>query len=371
MPPQRRAEVAFVSLDRFATQRASGLDGFRQLSNTVAFDDSWWLVAQETVPSPQAALMRSEDGTVWEEVATIPAAAGAELDISRLASIKDALVALGTEGVPVGPDFFRTVAGELKLWRYSPDGVVIPEVVAAEPDRVFRYPSLATSGDVVLVQAESHHLQPFDRANEFDPALRSQIRNGTFNLSRDRGRLSGDQRRDFGLPAFRLPSDPDLDTSRIFRSSSSGEWEEVDFDLDFVGQIVRAPEGGFLVTSNQGMTYTSALGTSWKRNPRSDIGYYAVTTNGCWSTVGTETSLSSIRVAKSDSNCPSELTKLWFFIRLPVIAAVCSIGSPPVLRVNWEGMEITSLHRGHLDLARPGDRKQANVQSPRREPLSA
>ena len=201
-----QSQVAYISEDRFAIRGTSGLDGFRQLSNTVEFEGGWWLVAQETVPASTALLMRSVDGTEWETTSAINAAPGLNLDIARLALIGDGLVALGTEGDPIGPDFFRTVEGDLKLWR-SGNGILwVPEVVApAETGRIFQHLGLATSDDIVMVQAESHSLSPFEVANRIDPELQAAIRSGVLSLFWSESQLEWHLDR-FRVLGFHLPA---------------------------------------------------------------------------------------------------------------------------------------------------------------------
>ena len=115
----------------------------------------------------------------------------------------------------------------------------------------------------------------------------------------------------------------------------------MDFDIDFVGPIVRAPEGGFLVTSNQGIPFTSAFGNSWKRNPRSDIGCYQSDDQRLLMQDRAEMS----RVIDPDREERFRLPAGWTDCQLApaatVIAAVCSNSSSPVMTVAWKGMELS------------------------------
>jgi hypothetical protein len=349
--------VAFINDDTFPMFVVSGLKGFVSLTEPVFFDGRWWIIGNRPDLFPQAVVLASEDGRLWERLTEIPVDIGRSVRIDQLTTVDGALIAVGTEGTLIGPTFYSALSGTLGLWR-SEDGVRwIPGTVdPGDPTLAFTDIRLAVSGRSALLQATANSTAAASAALRLPAPLQPALSEGRLHLWPQGTRLVvlgplGIQVDETALSQVTTRSSP-----RVFRSDSLVEWNEVQVRFDLDGAIVSAPEGGFVVGTG-GAAFTSAYGVIWSPNPRAyDAGAFQDWGKGI---LGLSWEAGSQRIDLIDSEgqlavqLPPEMLPCWVEGSNDLLAAACfDIPAFPASVVPLDGFEL-SQNGAWLELRNP------------------
>ena len=358
----RQPRVAFISDDTFPMFVVSGLKGFLSLTEPVFFDDRWWIVGNGP---DQAVVLSSDDGRLWEASSEIEGQGEASVRIDQLTTHDGALIAVGTEGTTVGPDFYSALAGTLSLWR-SGDGVRwVPEMVDAGTGRVaFTDTRLATSGRSIVLQATVHATAPAVAALRLPAAVLPALAEGRLFLRPQATRLVVTAPLGIQVDETALSQVSVAPSTRLFRSSSFGAWEEIDLQFNVNGPVVAAPEGGFVVGTG-GAAFTSAFGVNWAPNSR----VYDASSYQDWGEgiMGLRWELGSqiIELKEQDGELvirlPPEMGLCFVEGSNGLLAAACA--EPPAPRpqaVGWNGFEL-SLDGPWLEMRAPDEVRRFRV----------
>jgi hypothetical protein len=337
---------AFVSDETFPIFVASGLKGFASLTEPVFFDDRWWIVGNPPRAGQTATVLSAEDGRIWAPTAEIGTGGEASTRVDQLTTHDGTLIAVGTEGTTVGPDFYSALTGDLALWR-SGNGIrwVKETVDAGSSSVAFTETRLATSGQSLVVQASVDATAPALAASNLPEEVVPALVDGRFSLWPQGTRLVvvgplGIQLAETALGQVFIGP-----VTRLYRSGSYGNWEEIDIHFNVSGPVVAAPEGGFVVGTG-GTAFTSAYGVNWAPNPR----IYEATSYRDWGEgiMGLRFGLGSQIIDLIDEGeklsvrLPPEMGQCSVAGSNGLLAAACE--EPPAPRpraVMWNGFELS------------------------------
>jgi hypothetical protein len=206
--------VGVVAQDRGQIAGLSSFDGYDSLAGPAAGPDgAWWVIAGRDA---DAVVLRSENEIDWSASSTIKAAAESSLQFGDLIAAEGGLVAIGYELVPVG----GVKLNRLYSW-HSSDGLTWSKERIDE-GLEFNNMGLVESGDTMLA---------------------------TFT---DRDGIH-----------------------RLWRRTTTDHWMEIHLGLPSAQKVIQAPQGGFMVSNDEGGVLTSAFGVIWKRNGAIDPGFYS------------------------------------------------------------------------------------------------
>ncbi|HJU52094.1 MAG TPA: hypothetical protein VJ815_07145, partial [Acidimicrobiia bacterium] len=265
----RLPRIAFINDDTFPMFVVSGLRGFASLSEPVFFGDKWWIIGNRS-DSTAAAVLSSVDGRLWEASSEIAGDNGMLIRIDQLTLLDDSLVAVGTQGTLIGPAFFPILSGELGLWRSGDGERWVPELVAAGNSRIaFTGAHLVSSGRSTVLQVIVQPTAPHRAASRLPANLGEDLESGRFILQPQGTRLVV-----YGPLSIYVDETPLTEvaseaTPRLYRSEGFASWTEIDIQFNMSGEIVAAPQGGFVVGTG-GVAFTSAYGVNWKPNSSMD-----------------------------------------------------------------------------------------------------
>lgn len=212
IPDRERISVGVIGLDTFRLQFEPSLEGYRSLAGPAYSNGAWWMIGNAAQP----AILSSLDGVEWSVAGNFPTGEGRFVEVHDLISSEDALIAVGPEGTR---DISVDMVEQIQVWR-SPDGVTwIPEVVAA--GLTFANSRVVANGHNLVVTASDA-----------------------------------------------------IGHNRLYHSSSFTLWEEISITFSTEEGIVRAPEGGLMLSTPEGAVLTSAFGVNWSRTQAIDRGFY-------------------------------------------------------------------------------------------------
>lgn len=262
---------ATVSAESNILWVVSGLRGFVSLTEPVAFLDSFWIVGNRPDDSEPAVVLSSADGRIWREVAQLIPPAGESIRVDQLAPVDGSLVAVGAQGPGFGPGFYRTIAGNVVLWR-SADGVRwSPEIVHEHKDQLgIRHTRLAVSEKTAIVQVFAQDLGLAEALSELPNDLTSAVEEGTFYFVESQALVLGPL--GIELHEERLSPGSEETSDRLFRGDGSAAWAELDVGFDF-DNLLTAPGGEFIATSG-GFARTSTDGITWTPYPHDAPSFY-------------------------------------------------------------------------------------------------
>lgn len=207
-----RVLVGIVGPDRWSPEPVPTLNGFTALAGPAqTADGTWWMIGNA---GTRAVILSSEDGAEWQLGATIESESA--LQFGDLISVRGELVAIGYQLVIVNGVHIN----RLQAWR-SADGIVWNGELI-DDGLAFNDMRLVADGDNLVA---------------------------TFS---DR---SG--------------------TSRLFRTTATDPWWEIHLGLPTSREVIRAPQGGFMVSADDGDVLTSAYGVIWRRNGAIEPGFYS------------------------------------------------------------------------------------------------
>ncbi len=257
--------VAFINDDTFPMFVVSGLRGFASLTEPVRFDESWWIIGNPP-GSAAAVVLSSQDGRLWETSSEIAGDNGMSIRIDQLTHLDESLVAVGTQGTWIGPAFFPILSGELGLWRTGDGERWVPEMVRAGNSRVaFTDAHLVTSGRSTVLQVIAHPTAAHRAASRLPAYLHEDLEAGRFFLQAQGTRLVVYGPLSIYVDETALTEVASEATAHLFRSEGFASWAEIDIQFNMNGEIVPAPEGGFVVGTG-GAAFTSAYGVNWSPN---------------------------------------------------------------------------------------------------------
>ena len=207
-----RLLVGIVGPDRWAPEPVPSLNGFTALAGPAqTADGTWWMIGNA---GTRAVSLSSEDGAEWELRTSIESESA--LQFGDLISVRGELVAIGYELVAVnGAQVHR-----LEAWRST--GGTVWESELLDDGLAFNDMGLVTDGDNVVATVTDH-----------------------------------------------------LGISHLFRTTATDPWGEIHLGLPTSREVIRAPQGGFMVSSDDGDVLTSAYGAIWQRNGAIEPGFYS------------------------------------------------------------------------------------------------
>ncbi|HJR86545.1 MAG TPA: hypothetical protein VJ930_02695 [Acidimicrobiia bacterium] len=261
----RQPRVAFINDETFPMFVVSGLRGFASLTEPVLFDGKWWIIGNPP-GSAAAVALSSEDGRLWEASSEIADDNGMSIRIDQLTVLDESLVAVGTQGTWIGPAFFPILSGELGLWRSGDGERWVPEMVTAGNSSVaFTDAHLVTSGRSTLLQVLAQSTASHRAASRLPAYLHEDLEAGRFFLQPQGTRLVVYGPLSIYVDETALTEVASEPTAHLFRSEGFASWVEIDIQFNMSGEIVAAPEGGFVVGTG-GVAFTSAYGVNWSPN---------------------------------------------------------------------------------------------------------
>ncbi|MGH8924313.1 MAG: hypothetical protein ACRDWA_06720 [Acidimicrobiia bacterium] len=353
----RQPRIAFISDETFPMFVVTGLKGFVSLTEPVSFDGRWWIIGNRPDVGA-AAVLSSEDGRLWDMASEIPGEGGLSIRIDQLATVDDALIAVGSEGSFIGPTFSSVLAGNLSLWR-SGDGVRwIPEMIdPGDPNLAFTDIQLAVSDRSAVLYAVVDSTAAATAAARLPNHVVSGLASARFSLRPQGTRLIATGPLDIQIAEAPMTRVSQASSTRLFRSESLTEWTEIDIQFDVSGSIVAAPDGGFL-TGTGGVPWTSAYGVIWNPNPRaySDFGYERWDDEVIlgFSLVGSSHMIDFIDAEGTLSvQLPSEMVLCSIKGSNQLLAAACTTPMTSPRPVQWNGFELSSDDPNWLELRDP------------------
>ncbi|CAN5722151.1 hypothetical protein BH18ACT6_BH18ACT6_02980 [soil metagenome] len=213
LPPPEPAAIGLIGLDSFPLQFEPSLEGYVRLAGPAFGNGSYWMIGTGEQPT----LLTSSDGVAWSRAGPFPADDERLVAIHRLIGHQGVLIAVGTEG---SQSLDEDPLQRLQVWR-SADGVTwIPEEVAS--GSTFLDSNMTVDGQQIVVTASDA-----------------------------------------------------IGHDHLYRSSFFGLWQEIAITFSTANGIIRAPDGGFLLSTGEGSILTSANGVNWSPNTSFDNGMYS------------------------------------------------------------------------------------------------
>ena len=342
--------LATVSAESNILWVVSGLRGFVSLTEPVAFLDSFWIVGNRPDDTEAAIVLSSADGRIWREVSRFTPPIGDSIRVDQLALVDGSLVAVGAQGRGVGPSFYRTIAGNVLLWR-SLDGVRwIPEIVYEHDDPLgIRFARLAASGETAILQVFAQDLRLAEAVSELPNDLTSAVEHGTFYFVENQGLVLGP----LGIELYeaRPPAASQESSLRLFRSNGSTPWAELDVGFDF-DSLLTAGDGFIAIT--RGFARTSIDGITWTSYPHDAPSFYQQFDGDLLGITYDVDGLSLEIIGTNGSRAiqlPNELERCGVKASNGTLAARCQAAAPLTPQaVQWESDWLVFNQSGGFDL---------------------
>lgn len=268
----RAVSDAVMSDSTFALIPTRGLDGFAGIAGPIEFGGRWWVAGNPTLYSSQVSVLSSTDGVEWQVETVLDPGQGEWLRIDDLGTFGGAMMAVGTVGRIIGPEYVPATAGNLTLWKSS-DGTRWSPLQLA-PEAATSYYSLSVTASTEEVVINGWQTAAFDLStmesipSELIPGLESgdlQLWNAYQGLQI----VAPPWIELFWLPMEANARDGPLAT---LRSDNLVVWDQLSSAASVYATA--AYDGGFLGTSNSGSLMYSDNGLSWTLTDRfPNLGY--------------------------------------------------------------------------------------------------